>query len=191
MLGVVFCGGKSLRMGTDKGLIPITKQNWSTLAAEKLRSLCIPVKVSIRAAQIESYSAFFNVQQMVIDSNKISVEGPLLGLLSVHEKYPDEDVLILACDLPLMTENLLQKLVLAAQSHNSSDAFCYTNSGFAEPLCAVYKASALRKIVHKLNSGSLAKYSMKYVLSMLQCFEIELSKEEIQFFKNFNSQGFT
>lgn len=191
MLGIVFCGGQSLRMGTDKGLIPIQNQNWAMLAAGKIGMLNIPVKISISKRQKESYKHFFDEKLLLTDDENLEVKGPLSGLLSVHALYPDEDLFILACDLPLMQGSLLSRLSVADRKESDFEAFVFMNNGFAEPLCAIYKASGLKKIMNLLKSNQLSKHSMKYILSLLKIFELEISELEQGAFENFNNYGLT
>src|SRR6478736_4937710 len=98
MIGVVLCGGKSSRMGMDKGLLKERDKTWSQIAVEKLSSLPLHSVVSINSSQQGSYSVFFFNDQLIIDK-ELNAKGPLLGLLSVHSQFINEDMLILGCDL--------------------------------------------------------------------------------------------
>jgi molybdopterin-guanine dinucleotide biosynthesis protein A len=187
MLGIVFCGGQSIRMGTDKGLIISGGKNWVLLAFEKLVALHIPVKVSINSSQKESYQLFFDHQQLIVDDESLKVGGPLLGLLSAHLLHPDEDLFILACDLQLMQKDLLNRLADAERKSSGYEAYVFTRGGFCEPLCAIYKSAGLKKMIADYNEDNLSKFSMKSVLNRLKVFELELSEEEQSAFKNFNT----
>ena len=86
LLGVILCGGKSTRMGADKGLLEKNGKAWVKIIAEKLLSLKLPVVVSINNQQREAYANLFSLDELVVDS--IDIQGPLKGLLSVHQKFP-------------------------------------------------------------------------------------------------------
>jgi molybdopterin-guanine dinucleotide biosynthesis protein A len=191
MLGIVFCGGKSLRMGRDKGLIPLSDKNWAMFAAEKLHVLNIPVRISINAGQLESYKVFFPEESLLLDQELLGIGGPLLGLLSAHVLHPNEDLFVLACDLPLMKEILLQKLISVAGLLSDFDAFVFTREGELEPLCAIYRSTGLRKILNELHVNGLSKFSMKSVLSMLQVYELAVSRADQDAFQNFNTHDLT
>ncbi|GGH03134.1 NTP transferase domain-containing protein [Pedobacter zeae] len=47
MLGIVLCGGQSLRMGTDKGLLIHQDKLWAQVAADKLSVLDLLVNFSV------------------------------------------------------------------------------------------------------------------------------------------------
>lgn len=189
MLGIVFCGGKSIRMGTDKGLISILDENWATLAFGKLSAVNIPVKVSVNGSQEENYLHFFTEEQLIIDDLSLGLAGPLLALLSVHAKYPQDDLLVLACDLPLMEESLLLQLLEAERNAPQYEAFIFSHAGNMEPLCAIYKAKGLAKVMLELRSGRLTWHSMKHVLSLLQVFQLEIPAHKAMAFKNFNTHN--
>lgn len=178
-------------MGTDKGMIPVLDENWASLACKKLSTLSIPVKVSINADQEQDYLKFFSKAQLLPDNLSLEVAGPLLGLLSAHVQYPTENILVLACDLPLMSTNILSYLQSVEEKVPGADAIVYLNKGNVEPLCAIYKANGLIKIMNELEAGKLTRYSMKHVLSLLDVHQLDIPKGEEEAFINFNAHGIT
>jgi molybdopterin-guanine dinucleotide biosynthesis protein A len=189
MLGIVFCGGKSSRMGKDKGLIPVMDKNWATIAAEKLGALNIPVRVSINPIQKDSYVSFFAEELLLLDDESSGIRGPLLGLLSCHVRYPAEDLFILACDLPLMEAKVLRRLYLTTRESPDYEAYVFTKDGEAEPLCAIYTSTGLKRVFKE--SNTLSKHSMKFVLSLLKVFKLEVAGDEQRSFQNFNTHDLT
>lgn len=187
MLGVVLCGGQSTRMGSDKGLLKYGSKTWADIALDKLQQLELPVIISINAKQFEGYSKTFSSQLLVEDDESLQLRGPLAALLSIHEKFPTEDLLILACDLVLIEPSLLKRLLSNYEQHTNSDAFIYTNDEEAEPLCGVYKANALNKILQIYQANQLMKHSMKYALEQVNTYTIPLTDGKKKFFKNFNT----
>src|SRR4051812_4885506 len=111
MRGVILCGGQSTRMGADKGLLKQGSLTWAELAAHKLSSLQIPVSLSVNKEQATIYSKIFSPDQLIIDNEALSIKGPLLGVLSAHQNFPDEDLVILACDMIEMSASVLQDLI--------------------------------------------------------------------------------
>lgn len=187
MLGIVLCGGQSLRMGTDKGLLSHQNKLWATLAADKLSPLGIPVKFSVNATQKANYTNYFDEEQLIVDHPSLDIKGPLLGVLSAHLANPKEDLFLLACDMLMMETRLLEKLVCSTKS-TAFDAFIFKNRQQQEPLCGIYRSGGLKKILELLNKGNLAKHSMKYVLSNLNVSETPVEEKDYPCFGNFNSQ---
>lgn len=187
MLGVVLAGGRSTRMGTDKGLMITGTGNWAQLAAEKLDALGIPVVVSVNAAQYNAYAAVFAAGQLVVDDEWLGIEGPLLGILSVHRAYPGEDLLVLACDMPLMTSEVLLQLQ-AVWGLVKKEACVFVNSDGPQPLCAIYGAHGLQRIASLHRVQPLPRFSMKYILEQLDVEYILLQPAQEPAFRNFNER---
>jgi molybdenum cofactor guanylyltransferase len=186
MTGVVLCGGESTRMGTDKGLLKLQSKTWAEVADTKLAALGIPAVISINSKQLEQYSKIFQQEKLVPDQSGIDVKGPLLGLLSVHQKLPEEDLIVLACDMIDMKTNLLQQL-LTKYNAGRHDAYVYSTGEKYQPLCGIYKSGGLKKINEMYQKGSLKRYSMMHVLETLQTEVLSVKEEDAACFNNYNS----
>jgi molybdopterin-guanine dinucleotide biosynthesis protein A len=185
MTGVVLCGGQSLRMGADKGLLKFDDQAiWAQHVYEILAALKMPVAVSVNNHQAKRYACFFDAQQLVYDNNKLTMGGPLKGILSVHVKYPDEDLLILACDMIHMQQEPLLHLIQSVNTREEAFVFC--NDTHAEPLCAVYTSKALHKLYTLYANNHLHKQSMHYALQQLEVLYTDVLPEWKSFFNNYN-----
>ena len=158
------CGGQSLRMGTDKGLIPIGYGScWAAFMGHKLTAFKLPVCASINAGQLQSYSNYFTDEQLVVDS--FSVGGPLNGLLSVHQKYPDDDLFLLACDVINMEPKTIQRLIDTYALNESFDFYAYQQQQYAEPLCAIYTGNGLKTFLNQHTPQQLQGLSMHKLLN--------------------------
>jgi molybdopterin-guanine dinucleotide biosynthesis protein A len=199
MTGVILCGGQSTRMGTDKGLLeaPLPSQGgylnqantWAQTAVDKLAELQLPVVISVNKNQFSDYATTFSPQQLITDNESLQIKGPLAGLLSVHVQHPSEDLLLLACDMPLMETNLLKELITIYNQHTTADAFVYTNDDQPEPLCGIYKSSGLKYILQLYYSNQLPKHSMKYMLEHINTQLIPLTDDKKKCFRNFNAHA--
>ncbi|MGN8054924.1 molybdenum cofactor guanylyltransferase [Pedobacter sp. 22163] len=189
MLGVVLCGGQSLRMGTDKGLLNHQDRLWAQVAADKLSALDLPVKFSVNPSQQETYEGYFGNEQLIVDDPSLDIRGPLLGVLSAYLLNSEENLFLLACDMLLMEIRLLEKLIHSFKADDSFEAYIFTKDGQQEPLCGIYKVDGLKQIVHLLQTNGLAKHSMKYVLSNLRVCEIAIEDQDYRYFSNFNSHA--
>lgn len=189
MLGLVLCGGQSLRMGTDKGLLTAETKTWAQSACNKLAALHFPVKISVNQQQRESYLALFSESHLITDDTSLQLKGPLLGVLSGHIQFPSEDLMILACDMPLMETSIIKMLYSNYQQHPSADAYIFINDGEPEPLCAIYSANALSRILSMLHNRSLHKHSMKFMLDHLVINSIPIKDAQKKYFQNFNAHA--
>ncbi|MEP7374644.1 MAG: molybdenum cofactor guanylyltransferase [Chitinophagaceae bacterium] len=189
MVGIVLCGGQSSRMGSDKGLLKLETNTWAQTAIDKMAGLNIPVKISVNSNQYPDYEGLFPATDLISDDMTLSLKGPLLGVLSSHLKFPQEDLFVLACDMPLMEPTVLHALHTYYQQEPSFNAYIFTNDGEPEPLCGIYKAKGLSIIYDMLVSGRLNKHSMKFILDHLDTMSISATDEQKKFFKNFNAHA--
>ncbi|WP_315822849.1 molybdenum cofactor guanylyltransferase [Paraflavitalea speifideaquila] len=186
MLGVVLSGGESSRMGIDKGMLRLGEKTWVQSALDKLAALQLQVVVSVNAIQYETYADLLATEQLVKDDASLTVKGPLLGVLSVHQQFPQQDLLVLACDMPLMELSTLEQL-MTIYNNRQAAAYVFTDQGEPEPLCAVYTATALATTLRRYQSQELVRYSMKFLLQQLDVFPIPLEEGQEKHFRNFNS----
>ena len=177
------CGGKSKRMGTDKGLIPIGNTCWAAYMADKLVAIPMPVVISVNTSQIETYQAFFSIEQLVVDS--LNIGGPLNGLLGVHLKYPDDDLLLVACDMVNMKAKTLDRLISTYLVETGYDCYVYQNIDFAEPFCGIYKASVLSDLMNRSEVVTLSNMSLQKLLNDRNT--LRLSITEWESFQNYNT----
>jgi len=147
--GLVLSGGKSTRMGTDKGLIAYHGIPQRDYLYQLLEKICDKTFMSIRKEQEAELSSTFNT---IIDENVF--KGPFNGILSAHKKYPDVAWLVLACDLPLIDEKSLQELIAARKGSADATAFAQKENPLPEPLCAIWEPQALKAAVTYLEQGN-------------------------------------
>ncbi|HMO60592.1 MAG TPA: molybdenum cofactor guanylyltransferase [Ferruginibacter sp.] len=190
MVGLVLCGGQSLRMGTDKGLLQQHGGiSWAEVAARKLASFNMPVYFSVNQQQQQAYAAHLNPGALITDCEHLQLKGPLLGLLTAHLHMPEKDIAVLACDMPLMNTDVLHKLYTTYTHEPQYDAYHFTNNGEPEPLCAIYRSALLAKILCLLQQDELAKHSMKYMIGICHAHSMPLLDEEKNCFQNFNAHA--
>ncbi len=184
MLGVVLCGGQSSRMGSDKCVLPIGEITWADVAINTIQSLELPVVLSVNKHQYNIYKSVFT-EAMIVDDENLKIGGPLRGILSIYIKYPTEDLLVIACDMINVSSVLITTLINSL--NNTYDGVVYKNDDRVEPLCALYTAQGLRKILHLHQQKLLKRHSMHYALDQLSILYIEAPREWQPFFTNYNS----
>ena len=189
MLGVILCGGQSSRMGTDKGLLKLHANTWAQTAVDKMAILQLPVFLSVNPGQYSDYSSVFAASQLIKDNVSLEVKGPLCGVLSVHLEHPEEDLFVLACDMPLMEPHLLEHLYTIYRQQPSADAIVFLNDQEQEPLCGIYSGKGLAYIVHLLQTNQLSRHSMKFMLDHINTYSTPLADEQKKYFRNFNAHA--
>lgn len=176
-------------MGTDKGLLKHEAKTWAQTAVDKIAALQLPVKISVNNQQFADYAEVFAKDVLITDAASLAIHGPLLGVLSAHVHLPTQDLLVLACDLPLMEPALLKELYQHYLDNPGYDAYLFDNDGEHEPLCAIYVAKGLLTIDEMLRQGQLTRHSMKFMLDHLSVYSIPVKEEQKAFFRNFNAHA--
>ncbi len=186
MVGVVLCGGKSMRMGKDKGLLKMEETPWAEWAARKLEQVGLPFCISIREEQAPSYLEHFEQERLIID--RFDVPGPLRGIFSVHNQFPFHDLLVIACDLPDVEISLIQRLMEEFSQYNGAhDFLVYQHGEDLEPLLGIYSREGLQKIFDLYSVGQLEKFSMKHVLEISNTLALPLPSSQVAQMKNYNT----
>jgi molybdopterin-guanine dinucleotide biosynthesis protein A len=142
---VILCGGQSTRMGKDKCLIDYHGKPQYQFLFELLSPISQQVFVSCNAAQ---YNLLDENLQLIVDDKRFENHGPLTGILSVHHQFPNEHLLVIGCDYPLITQEDLFQLSSAFVKENRTIAF-RNEEGFIEPLIAIYHNEILRQLSTK------------------------------------------
>lgn len=146
VIGVVLCGGASLRMGADKGSLRFGDGELVDRAIGALRGVCDEV---VLACGTEERYADRGLR-LVMDRE--GGMGPLEGIAASLESIGAEWAVVLACDLPrVVTE--VPKALLARARDEDLDACCLESRRGMEPLIAVYRRTCLAPMREALAEG--------------------------------------
>ncbi len=131
--GLVLAGGKSARMGEDKGNIRYYDVPQREHMASLLSQFCIQTFVSTSAEIDSSFKIIPDFERGL---------GPFGGILSAFRKDPKVAWLAVATDLPLLDEKSIGKLI--EHRDPSKVATCYHNpkTGLPEPLATLWEPKA-------------------------------------------------
>ena len=132
--GLVLAGGESRRMGRDKALLRRDGTSQLARIAALLEKVTDRVFVSTRSEQQgEAERSRF---AQIVDRYKDI--GPIAGILSAMDEYPEVDWLVVACDLPNIDVATLRYLLENRSAEQPFTAFRSSHDGLPEPLCALY-----------------------------------------------------
>ncbi len=136
LYGLVLAGGRSTRMGRDKALLEHDGQS-------QLARMMTLLSDHVERAFVSTSNAHSEEPERrrfdrIVD--RYEDMGPLAGILSAMEEYPQADWLVVACDLPNIDAATLRHLVDNLSENHPFTAFTSSHDGLPEPLCAVYRA---------------------------------------------------
>jgi len=144
--GFVMAGGRSLRMGRDKALLPWAGATLIDHAVARLREACPDVRI------LSGPQARYADRGVPAEPDVMVDAGPLGGLYTglLHLHAGDAVALFLAVDLPLVPVELLRRLAVLAAGH---DAAVPVAGDGPHPLCAAYRRSCLEAVQRCLQRG--------------------------------------
>ena len=182
-------------MGRDKGLLDTGEGYWAIRMGGKLTPL--PAFYSINPQQWGNYSRILPPDHLIIDSTLLpTIRGPLKGLLSIHERFPDKDFLLVACDMQDLDAATIHK-VTEAYSRNLPDQgrpapgpdlydfFVYQDQGFFQPFAGIYTSRGLTAIYRQAGEGRLLDSSLQSLLREARTKILPIKNPAA--FRNYNS----
>ena len=101
--GLILAGGVSSRMHRDKAALQYRGKSQLDRAFELASRHVSPVFVSVRASQTADPTRAH--RPMIVDS--VAGEGPIVGIRSALAAHPQVAWLVLACDLPFLSDAAL------------------------------------------------------------------------------------
>lgn len=161
---VILSGGFSRRFGQDKGILQLGNKPLIKHVLDAINNI-VDDKIVVLSSgvQAENYEKIIdsNVKLLIDSGDKL---GPLVGVLTgfreVHQGY----VLLLPCDTPFISPDVLS--LLFELCTNEAAVIPRWPNGYIEPMQAVYRAnSALEAAEYALKEGKLEVRSMVEELS--------------------------
>jgi molybdenum cofactor guanylyltransferase len=132
--GIVLAGGKSSRMGADKGLMVFRGKPLVQYSLELLSHFCDRILIS-------SNNPAYNSFGYEVVADEIAGAGPMGGIAACLGKSSTELNLVLSCDMPLADPAIFRTLLKL--SGDFTFVVPLDSMGRPEPLCAVYKKDSL------------------------------------------------
>lgn len=149
LYGLVLAGGSSTRMQRDKAALAYRGQAQLDRAFELAGRHLARVYVSVRAAQAADPARAR--RPMIIDS--VAGEGPIAGIRSALALHPEAAWLVLACDLPFLSDAVIDALIDARNPRSVATAYRSARDSLPEPLCAIWEPSAAALLAAYQDAG--------------------------------------
>jgi molybdopterin-guanine dinucleotide biosynthesis protein A len=107
------------------------------------------VFLSVRADQ--KHDPVRSAKPMIVDS--ALGHGPIVGIRSALAAYPEAAWLVLACDLPFLSDAVLERLLAERDPSALATAYRSASDGLPEPLCALWEPAAAAALDAYLSGG--------------------------------------
>lgn len=162
---IILAGGKSSRMGTEKGLV-----QWKDKCF--IEHVIDAVKHETNKLSIVTNQAHYDYLGYKTYPDIVQGKGPLSGIHTglTHATHPY--VLFVSCDLPLISRSLIGFL---RSNLLHEDILVPTHHGITEPLCGIYSRRCARLV------GGLVKHNRLGIIAALRFFNtkyLDISGED-------------
>lgn len=175
--GIILAGGKSSRMGKDKGLLMLNGKPMIQYVIDRLEELGVLILI---VANHDQYQQF----NYPVVEDLLKEKGPLGGIYTGLQHSESEINIVLSCDTPYIPTKLLE-LLLAESTGEMITIPKFRNK--KHPLIGVYKRETLKMIHSNVMSNQL---KLMKVCSDLGAKEVSIPEalyKEIHF-SNINTQ---
>jgi len=156
---IVLAGGTSKRFGHDKGLVPLAGKPLIMYVLDALDKIVEErIVVASSREQAEKLEKILGPNvKIVIDQSPL--QSPLVGALTGFKEASGEYALLLPCDTPLVSREILALILELCIGKNA--VIPRWPNGYIEPLHAAYRVKpALEAAETALNEGRLNMRSM-------------------------------
>jgi molybdopterin-guanine dinucleotide biosynthesis protein A len=133
MNGYILAGGKSSRMGIDKGLLYFGQKQLVEYAIHSIQNHVDQLFIITKNKEYEKFG-FTLIEDITPNL------GPAGGIFTALIHSETEKNLIIGCDMPFISDDLIQQL--SAQKNVSSISI-FKNNAFIEPLFGIYSKSVI------------------------------------------------
>ena len=142
----ILCGGKSFRMKSEKGLVLFQGKPFIEHIIQAILPITEQVKL-ITATKEYDYLPHQKIPDIILD------KGPLGGIYTALTNSETEFNLILSCDIPLISTELLSELI--SKHNNEAEITVFASESRLHPLIGIYSKKVLPVIKSAIDNDEL------------------------------------
>lgn len=158
--GVILAGGRSSRFGRDKALAAWKGKTFLQHAADILKS------VGLNPAVIARPERDYNFLNLPVLNDRVDAKGPLGGMWTAWTYFPDKSLVVLSCDMPLLSAASLEELIL---QHRSPEAIIlYALDGVPQPFPGIYGYRLQETVCKLIQNNQLSLRALYHNTSSLR-----------------------
>jgi len=173
--GIILAGGKSSRMGQDKGFLKLKGETFMSYIIEALKPI-------VGDIIIVSNNSDYDVFKLKRVADVMEDSGPLAGLYAGLLHSETENNIVLSCDVPLINTSVLKKLIVGFTPE--IDVIQFESQGKTMPLIAMYKRDCMHPILKLLQSN---ERRLRFAIEHLEVKTIQLDPELGETVRNINT----
>jgi molybdopterin-guanine dinucleotide biosynthesis protein A len=191
--GIILAGGKSSRMGVEKGLVKFRGKTLVEYALDALKPVCDEILIS-------SNTSAYDFLGYPVTSDIYPDCGPMGGIYSCMLKSKNQLNFILSCDTPLVDSSTIS--LILEKSIGFDVGIPWHGGQYFEPLCAVYHENTIPVFEQFIKAGNFKIPDLLLEINIRKIqtgkdsgLDTELffnvnSKKELQYLEDRNLPGF-
>jgi molybdenum cofactor guanylyltransferase len=175
LCGLILAGGRSSRMGSDKGLLHFQQQPQREFLFQLLSSVCVSVYTSCRTDQHVPETL-----NPIVD--RYDMQSPLNGILSAFDFLPSVSFLSVPVDMPYVNEVVIKFLIGHRDPGKVATCFYDSEGEKPEPLLTIWETKAYPLLISFQRSGKISprEFLMTQKVRMIRV-------SDTKFFTNVNT----
>lgn len=142
----ILCGGKSSRMKSEKGLVLFQGKPF----IEHIIQAVLPITKNI---EFITNTKEYDYLPYKKSADIVNDKGPLGGIYTALENSETEFNLILSCDIPLISSELLTELV--SKHNNEAQITVFATESRIHPLIGIYSKKIVPLIKEAIDNNEL------------------------------------
>lgn len=175
---VLLAGGKSSRMGTDKGILEIN-------GIKMIESIILAVKPIVDEIIIIANNDHYDYLGYAVHKDLIKEAGPLAGIYTGLSYSNTEKNLVISCDIPFVNSGLLSYII---DNAGNCEVAVPVHNGVTEPLCAIYSKKCVNTFKKLILDNELKMHNvLNYFLTKQIFISTNQSFYNSKLFTNINT----
>ncbi|MEX1000689.1 MAG: molybdenum cofactor guanylyltransferase [Crocinitomicaceae bacterium] len=172
---IILAGGKSSRMGEDKGLMSLFGKPMIAYVIDEVMKITTSIKIIANHPQYKSFG-------FPVYPDFFKDKGPLGGIHAGLKVSEHEKNILVSCDLPYLQHSLLKHLIFHSEGF---DVTVPVQQEQIHPLIGVYQKTGLPMIEEQIKTSDL---KVSNLLKKLNVNLIDTKEFDPINFKNVNSK---
>ncbi|MDQ3179833.1 MAG: molybdenum cofactor guanylyltransferase [Acidobacteriota bacterium] len=188
--GFILAGGASKRMGQAKANLLLGGKTFARRAASALSAVAAPGRLFIVGNLKENLFDLPILPDEFDGENDKRKRAAIVGLHAALKNSNANWAAVLACDLPLVTGELFQKLASLRNENSDAVVPLQPDGERMQPLCALYRRDACLPVIETILGGddwSLQKLLRRVETRFVRFDEISDLPRAEYFFLNVNT----
>lgn len=185
---IILCGGKSRRMGKDKGSLILNEKPMILHTIDSVKEFADEIIVVLRDKnQVKDYNKILkNEKNVKIVTDLSKDQGPLIGIFTGLSHIKSDKAQVLPCDSPYISNKFIFRMFKVMEEFNMDAVAPKWEDGHIEPLHSIYKKNNLNKIKELIKSGERDVNSLINSINV-KFIDVNEVDSTLRTFKNLNT----